>query len=61
MDHMQAIWIRDPLAILAEGAERGVVVRQGPDRRAGFPPADKPADCRCRSVRRLPDTWCCPG
>ena len=26
---MQAIWIRDPLAILAEGAERGVVVRQG--------------------------------
>src|SRR5882724_9112467 len=29
MDHMQAIWIRDPLAILADGAERGVVVRQG--------------------------------
>src|SRR5882724_6157262 len=29
MGHMQAIWIRDPLAILAEGAERGVVVRQG--------------------------------
>ncbi len=29
MDHKQAIWIKDPLAILAEGAERGVVVRQG--------------------------------
>jgi 8-oxoguanine deaminase len=29
MVHMQAIWIRDPLAILAEGAERGVVVQQG--------------------------------
>src|SRR5882724_1880972 len=29
MGHMQAIWIRDPLAILADGAERGVVVRQG--------------------------------
>jgi 8-oxoguanine deaminase len=29
MDHMQATWIRDPLAILADGAERGVVVRQG--------------------------------
>ena len=29
MEHMQAIWIRDPLAILAEGAERGVVVREG--------------------------------
>jgi len=29
MDHTQAIWIRDPLAILAEGAERGIVVRQG--------------------------------
>jgi 8-oxoguanine deaminase len=29
MDHMQAIWIRDPLAILAEGAERGIVIRDG--------------------------------
>jgi len=29
MDHMQAIWIRDPLSILADGAERGVVVRGG--------------------------------
>src|SRR5258707_11876786 len=29
MDHLQAIWIRDPLAILADGAERGVVVRRG--------------------------------
>jgi 8-oxoguanine deaminase len=29
MVHMQAIWIRDPLAILAEGAERGVVIQQG--------------------------------
>ena len=29
MDPTQAIWIRDPLAILAEGAGRGVVVRGG--------------------------------
>ena len=29
MAHMQAIWIRDPLAILAEGAERGIVIRDG--------------------------------
>ena len=29
MVHMQAIWIRDPLAILAEGAERGIVIRDG--------------------------------
>ena len=25
----QAIWIKDPLGILADGAERGVVVRDG--------------------------------
>ena len=29
MEQPQALWIRDPLAILAERAERGVVVRQG--------------------------------
>ena len=29
MDYTQAIWIKDPLAILADGAERGIVVRQG--------------------------------
>jgi 8-oxoguanine deaminase len=29
MDPTQAIWIRDPLAIFADGAERGVVVRGG--------------------------------
>src|SRR5215510_1029834 len=29
MDQKQAIWIRDPLAILAEGAGRGVVIREG--------------------------------
>ena len=29
MDQNQAIWIKDPLAILAEGAERGIVVRDG--------------------------------
>jgi cytosine/adenosine deaminase-related metal-dependent hydrolase len=29
MDQTQAIWIKDPLSILAEGAERGVVVRGG--------------------------------
>jgi 8-oxoguanine deaminase len=29
MDHARAIWIKDPVAVLADGAERGVVVRQG--------------------------------
>jgi 8-oxoguanine deaminase len=29
MEQLQATWIRDPLAILADGAERGVVVHQG--------------------------------
>ncbi len=29
MEPTQAIWIKDPLAILAEGAERGIVVRDG--------------------------------
>jgi 8-oxoguanine deaminase len=29
MDGTQPIWIRDPQAILADGAERGIVVRQG--------------------------------
>jgi 8-oxoguanine deaminase len=28
MDHTKAIWIKDPMAVLADGAERGVVVRQ---------------------------------
>src|SRR5260370_1972102 len=29
MDQTKAIWIKDPLAILAEGAERGIVVQNG--------------------------------
>src|SRR6201985_1164171 len=29
MDQMQPIWIKDPLSILADGAERGVVVQGG--------------------------------
>ena len=29
MEQTPAIWIKDPLAILAEGAERGIVVRGG--------------------------------
>src|ERR1700757_2861274 len=29
MEQTPAIWIKDPLAILADGAERGVVVSQG--------------------------------
>src|SRR5258708_35277649 len=29
MDKTQAIWIKDPLAILADGAARGIVVRDG--------------------------------
>ena len=35
MDQTQAIWIKDPLAILADGAERGIVVRGRQDRRTG--------------------------
>ena len=29
MEQQQAIWIKDPLAILADGAERGIVVENG--------------------------------
>ena len=29
MDRNQAIWIKDPASILADGAERGVVVKDG--------------------------------
>src|ERR1700693_1216071 len=29
MDQTKAIWIKDPLAILADGAERGIVVQNG--------------------------------
>src|SRR5258708_12463880 len=29
MDSKHAIWIKDPLAILADGAERGIVVQDG--------------------------------
>src|SRR5258706_7223021 len=29
MDRNQAIWIKDPLGILADGTERGIVVRDG--------------------------------
>ena len=29
MSDLKPIWIRDPLAILADGAERGIVVRDG--------------------------------
>src|ERR1700728_1400928 len=29
MDHKRAIWIKDPLSILADGAERGIVVQDG--------------------------------
>ena len=29
MDQTQAIWIKDPLGVLADGATRGIVVRDG--------------------------------
>ena len=29
MSEPKPIWIRDPLAILADGAERGIVVKDG--------------------------------
>jgi len=28
-DLKRAIWIKDPLAILADGAERGIVIQNG--------------------------------
>ena len=42
MNPTQAIWIKDPLAILADGAERGIVVQNGKIVETGSerPPAD---------------------
>ena len=41
----RAIWIKDPLAILADGAERGMVVRAA--RSSNWCPGRHPEDLRC--------------
>jgi 8-oxoguanine deaminase len=59
MDQTQPIWIKDPLAILADGAERGVVVQGGkivelvPRGQEPSPPVS-----RCLTPARM---WCCRG
>ena len=58
MDQTQAIWIKDPLAILADGAERGIVVRGGKIVEL-VPKGGEPATPR-RSSRPAP-MWCCRG
>ena len=51
MSDAKPIWIKDPLAILADGAERGIVVEDG--RIVELVPAGGDAgDRRCRGVRR---------
>ena len=60
MDRTQPIWIKDPLSILADGAERGVVVQGGkivelvPDTAASPRP-------RLRRCSTPANTSCCPG
>ena len=59
MNQTQAIWIKDPLAILADGAERGIVVQDGRIVEL-VPKGGQPADDVPRSSR--PATmWCCRG
>ena len=51
-----ALWIKDPLSILADGAERGIVVQSGAHRRTGSggPQSDNAEadNIRCRRARR---------
>jgi len=58
MDRNRAIWIKDPLAILADGAERGIVVQDG--RIVELVPKGSQPARRRRSLRRA-TMWCCPG
>ena len=44
MEQTQAIWIKDPLAILADGAERGIVVQDGRIVEL-VPKGGQPSDC----------------
>ena len=53
----EAIWLKDPLAILADGAERGVVVAGG--KIVELVPQRRHAENR-RGPRSMPArTWCC--
>ena len=47
-DTSPALWIKDPLAILADGAERGIVVAGRPHRRTGRRPGANRARRRSR-------------
>ncbi len=49
MDQTQPIWIKDPLAILADGAERGVVVQGGKIVEL-VPRGQEPSTAGCRGV-----------
>ena len=53
------LWIKDPLAILADGAERGVVVEDGRIAElvpAGREPGRRPTTCSTPAAMS-----CCPG
>ena len=59
MEPTQAIWIKDPLAILADGAERGIVVQDGKIVEL-VPAGGQPSNAVRRSS--TPATmWCCRG
>ena len=51
MTMTEAIWIKDPMAILADGAERGVVVADGAIVEL-VPKGQEPDDRRRRRSRR---------
>ena len=55
-----ALWIKDPLAILADGAERGIVVQDGRivELVAGRPRTARAGASRPSMPARM---WCCPG
>ena len=53
-----ALWIKDPLAILADGAERGVVVKDG---RSSNWCRGGSADNAMRRSSTPAHMWCCRG
>ena len=55
----QAIWIKDPIGILAEGAGRGVVVRDG--RIVELVPAGSTPTTTMRPSSTPRSMWCCRG
>ncbi len=57
MSDTGAIWIKDPLAILADGAERGVVVADG--KIVELVPKGGTPKTAAASLRRRRRMWCC--